>query len=168
MYIIYALIAIASIVLDQFTKYLAVINLKDKLSFHVIGDFLRLSYVENRGAAFGMLQNQRMFFIISTVILVGILVYLILFSKKITKAGKITLSLVFGGAIGNFIDRIRLAYVIDFVDVRFGSFYNFPVFNIADSCLVVGIGILIILILFNKFDIVDNKGKNDKNIDINN
>lgn len=155
MYIIYALIAIVSIVLDQFTKYLAVINLKDKVSFHIIGDFLRFSYVENRGAAFGMLQNQRWFFIVTTVILLVVLIYFIWFNKKITNAGKLTLSLVFGGAIGNFIDRVRLAYVIDFVDVRFGNFYNFPVFNVSDSCLVVGIGILILLILFNKFDITD-------------
>jgi signal peptidase II len=157
MYIIYALIAIVSIVLDQFTKYLAVIKLKDKISFHIIGDFLRFSYVENRGAAFGMMQNQRWFFIITTVILLAILIYLIWFNKKITNAGKLTLSLVFGGAIGNFIDRVRLAYVIDFVDVRFGNFYDFPVFNVADSCLVVGIGILILLILFNKFDKIDKQ-----------
>lgn len=158
MYIIYGLITIVSILLDQFTKYLAVINLKGNASIHVIGDFFRLTYVENRGAAFGMLQNQRWFFIITTILLIFLLIYMIWFNKKITNAGKLTLSLVFGGAIGNFIDRVRLAYVIDFFDVRFGEFYDFPVFNIADSCLVVGIGILILLILFNKFDKID---KND-------
>lgn len=161
MYILYGLITIVSIILDQFTKYLAVINLKDNVSYHVIGDFLRFSYVENRGAAFGMLQNQRWFFIITTIILIALLIYLIWFNKKITNAGKLTLSLVFGGAIGNFIDRVRLGYVIDFVDVRFGELYNFPVFNIADSCLVVGIGILILLILFNKFDKIDKDDEND-------
>lgn len=152
MYIIYGLITIVSIILDQFTKYLAVINLKDKASFHIIGDFLRFTYVENKGAAFGMLQNQRWFFIIATIILTALLIYMIWFNKKITNPSKLVLSLVFGGAMGNFIDRLRLAYVVDFVDVRFGKFYNFPVFNVADSCLVVGIGILILLILFNKFE----------------
>jgi signal peptidase II len=152
MFIIYGLIAIVSVIIDQFTKYLAVVNLQGKASFHIIGDFLRFSYVENRGAAFGMLQNQRVFFIVATIILSLVLIYMIWFSKRITKPAKLTLSLVFGGAIGNFIDRLRLGYVVDFIDVRFGSVYNFPVFNIADSCLVVGITILIFLILFNKFD----------------
>ncbi len=155
MYIIYGLITIASIILDQITKYLAVINLKDKVSFHIIGDFLRFTYVENRGAAFGMLQNQRWFFIISTTVLTILLIYMIWFNKKITNPAKLVLSLVFGGAMGNFIDRLRLGYVVDFADVRFGKFYNFPVFNVADSCLVVGIGILILLILFNKFEKVE-------------
>lgn len=153
MFILYGLIAIVSVIADQFTKFLAVVKLQGNASFHIIGDFLRFSYVENRGAAFGMLQNQRLFFLISTIILSLVLIYLIWISKRITKPAKLTLSLVFGGAIGNFIDRLRLGYVVDFVDVRFGSLYNFPVFNIADSCLVVGIIILIFLILFNKFDI---------------
>lgn len=152
MFILYGLIAIVSVIIDQFTKYLAVVNLQGKASFYIIGDFLRFSYVENRGAAFGMLQNQRVFFIVATIILSLVLIYMIWFSKRITKTAKLTLSLVFGGAIGNFIDRLRLGYVVDFIDVRFGSVYNFPVFNIADSCLVVGITILIFLILFNKFD----------------
>jgi len=88
MYIIYGLITIVSIILDQFTKYLAVINLKDKASFHIIGDFLRFTYVENKGAAFGMLQNQRWFFIIATIILTALLIYMIWFNKKITNPSR--------------------------------------------------------------------------------
>lgn len=152
MYIIYGLIFIIFLAIDQITKYFAVAFLQGKPSVHLIGDFLRFTYVENRGAAFGILQNQRMFFIISTIVLVAFLVYLIVFNKKVTNATKLTLSLVLSGAIGNFIDRLRLGYVIDFVDVRFGNFYDFPVFNVADSCLVVGVIILVILILFNKFE----------------
>lgn len=152
LYLICGLIVVFSIILDQVTKYFAVINLNGNASIHIIGDFLRFSYVENRGAAFGMLQNQRLFFIISTIILSVILIYMICFSKKFTNLSKVVLSLVFGGAMGNFIDRLRLGYVVDFIDVRFGSLYNFPVFNVADSCLVIGIAILIYLILFNKFE----------------
>ena len=162
MYIIYGLIFIVFLVIDQITKYFAVAALQGNASVHLIGDFLRFTYVENRGAAFGILQNQRLFFIISTIILTGCIIYMIVFSKKLTNPTKLTLSLILSGAIGNFIDRLRLGYVIDFVDVRFGSFYNFPVFNVADSCLVVGTIILIILILFNKFEKTDRYQKTDK------
>jgi len=157
MYIIYGLIFIFFLAIDQITKYFAVALLQDNSSVHLIGNFLRFTYVENRGAAFGILQNQRLFFIISTVVLVAFLIYMIVFNKKVTTATKLTLSLILSGAIGNFIDRLRLGYVIDFVDVRFGDFYDFPVFNVADSCLVVGVIILVILILFNKFEKSENK-----------
>jgi len=157
MYIIYGLIFIVFLAIDQITKYFAVALLQGNSSVHLIGNFLRFTYVENRGAAFGILQNQRLFFIISTVVLVAFLIYMIVFNKKVTTATKLTLSLILSGAIGNFIDRLRLGYVIDFVDVRFGDFYNFPVFNVADSCLVVGVIILVILILFNKFEKSENK-----------
>jgi len=157
MYIIYGLIFIFFLTIDQITKYFAVALLQGNPSVHLIGNFLRFTYVENRGAAFGILQNQRLFFIISTVVLVAFLIYMIVFNKKVTTATKLTLSLILSGAIGNFIDRLRLGYVIDFVDVRFGDFYDFPVFNVADSCLVVGVIILVILILFNKFEKSENK-----------
>jgi len=157
MYIIYGLIFIFFLAIDQITKYFAVALLQGNSSVHLIGNFLRFTYVENRGAAFGILQNQRLFFIISTVVLVAFLIYMIVFNKKVTTATKLTLSLILSGAIGNFIDRLRLGYVIDFVDVRFGDFYDFPVFNVADSCLVVGVIILVILILFNKFEKSENK-----------
>ena len=152
MYIIYGLIFIVSLAIDQITKYIAVSTLQGNPSIHVIGDFLRFTYVENRGAAFGILQNQRTFFIISTVVLVVFILAMLVFNKKITNFTRISLVLILSGAIGNFIDRLRLGYVIDFIDVRFGSFYDFPVFNIADSCIVVGTALLIILILFNKFE----------------
>ncbi len=157
MYFIYGLIFIVFLAIDQFTKYLAFTFLQGNASVHLIGDFLRFTYHTNKGAAFGILQGQRLFFIISTVVLVAFLIYMIVFNKKVTTATKLTLSLILSGAIGNFIDRFRLGYVVDFVDVRFGDFYNFPVFNIADSCLVVGVIILVILILFNKFEKSENK-----------
>lgn len=152
MYIIYGLIFIVCLAIDQITKYFAVAILQGNSSVHLIGNFIRFTYVENRGAAFGMLQNQRIFFIISTIVLVAFIIYMIVFNKKVTNVTKLTLSLILSGAIGNFIDRLRLGYVIDFVDVRFGDFYDFPVFNVADSCLVVGVIVLVILILFNKFE----------------
>lgn len=152
MYYIYGLIIFLSISIDQLTKYWAVIKLQGEPSINLIGTFLSFNYVENRGAAFGIMQNQKIFFIISTIVLVGFIVYMILLNEKVTKYTRYTLALILGGAIGNFVDRMRLGYVVDFIDVKFGSFYDFPVFNIADCCIVVGTIILILLIMLNKFE----------------
>ncbi|QSX06878.1 signal peptidase II [Sedimentibacter sp. zth1] len=152
MHYIYGVIILASLVIDQITKLWAVKALKDFASISVLGSFLSFKYVENRGAAFGILQDQRIFFIISTVLLIGFIVAVILFNKKITKCSRYALVLILSGAIGNFIDRFRLGYVVDFIDFKFGSFYDFPVFNVADCCVVVGTILLLLLIIFNKFE----------------
>lgn len=141
-----------SIILDQSTKMWAVNVLKNGESIKLIGNFLRFTYAENKGAAFSILQNQMLFFIITTVIMLAVLAYIYFKTKNITQLSKLSIAMVAGGAIGNFIDRLRLGYVVDFIDVRFGSFYNFPIFNIADSFVVCGTILMIILILFNKFE----------------
>jgi len=121
----------ASIILDQLTKLWSVAVLKDGGSVKIIGDFLRFTYAENRGAAFSILQNQRWFFIIVTIIMLLVLAYIYFKTKNITNLSRLSIAMIAGGAIGNFIDRFRFGYVVDFIDVRFGSFYNFPIFNIA-------------------------------------
>lgn len=151
MNIIFGAIFAFSIIIDQLSKLKAVEVLKDGSSIKIIGDFLRFSYVENRGAAFGILQNKQWFFIIITVIMMGVLLYLF-FKYNISRLSKLSIVLIAGGAIGNLIDRVKLGYVVDFIDVRFGKIYDFPVFNMADSFVVVGTIILIFLILFNKFE----------------
>jgi signal peptidase II len=145
-------IFVASIVADQLTKLWAINVLKSGGSIKIIGEFLRFTYAENRGAAFSILQGQRVFFVIVTIIMLIVLGFIYFKSKNIAKLSKLSLAMIAGGAIGNFIDRIRFGYVVDFIDVRFGSFYNFPIFNIADSFVVCGTILLIILILFNKFE----------------
>jgi signal peptidase II len=142
----------ASIILDQLTKLWSVAVLKDGGSVKIIGDFLRFTYAENRGAAFSILQNQRWFFIIVTIIMLLVLAYIYFKTKNITNLSRLSIAMIAGGAIGNFIDRFRFGYVVDFIDVRFGSFYNFPIFNIADSFVVCGTILMIFLILFNKFE----------------
>ncbi len=141
-----------SIILDQLTKLWASSALKDGGSIKIIGDFLRFTYAENRGAAFSILQDQRIFFIITTVVMLIILAYIYFNTKNITNLSKLAIAMIAGGAIGNFIDRVRLSYVVDFIDVRFGNLYNFPIFNIADSFVVCGTILMIFLILFNKFE----------------
>ena len=141
-----------SIILDQLTKLWAASVLKNGSSIKIIGDFLRFTYAENRGAAFSILQDQRIFFIITTVVMLIILAYIYFNTKNITNLSKLAIAMIAGGAIGNFIDRVRLSYVVDFIDVRFGNLYNFPIFNIADSFVVCGTILMIFLILFNKFE----------------
>ena len=146
------------IALDQYTKYLAVVNLKDRPAIPVIEGVFELNYLENRGAAFGMLQNQKVFFIfIACIILVAI--FYVLF--KIPKDRKyiwlhILLVLIASGAVGNMIDRVRLEYVVDFL---YFVLINFPVFNVADICVVAGCGLMIVyLIVFENRN--GSSGKN--------
>lgn len=137
----------ALVALDQFTKYLAVIHLKDKPAYIIINGVLELNYLENKGAAFGMLQNQKAFFIFVAVVILGVIGY-VLFKTPDHKKYKILhvlLSLIAAGAIGNMIDRIRLNYVVDFI---YFVLINFPIFNVADIYVTVSTAALIILLLF--------------------
>lgn len=147
------LISVIIVILDQYTKYLAVLNLMGKRPIIVIENLLEFHFVKNYGAAFGILQNQRNFFIaITTLVIIGGIVFLYLKKDRITKFGKLSSWILIGGAVGNLIDRIRLVYVVDFIKVDLGKLYDFPVFNVADIFIVTGTGLLIIAILFDKFD----------------
>ena len=147
-------ISIVIIALDQYTKQLAISNLMGKRPIVLIENLLELHFVKNYGAAFGILQNQRTFFIIITsLVILGGIAFLFLKKDKVTKFGKFSSWVLIGGAIGNLIDRVRLEYVVDFIKIDLGSLYDFPVFNVADIFIVAGTGLLIIAILFDKFDI---------------
>lgn len=135
------------IMLDQFTKYLAVRNLKNKASYVLIKGVLELQYAENRGAAFGIFQNRQIALVIVTaVILIAVLV---LFESTPFRKRLIPMQLVYllviAGAIGNMIDRIRQNYVVDFIYFRI---INFPNFNVADMCVTGACILLIILMCF--------------------
>ncbi len=156
MNILAIIIILISVVSDQITKLWAADILKNGDSIKIIGNFLRFTYAENKGAAFSILQNQRMLFLIITVVMLIFLGILYFKTKNISKLSKLSIAMITGGAIGNFIDRFRFGYVIDFIDVRFGDFYNFPVFNIADSFVVCGTILMIVLILFNKFEVSES------------
>lgn len=115
-------------------------------SFTVIKDFFYITYAENTGAAFSILRGQRWFFVTMALIVSVLIIYYIIKHKPKTLE-KISLQLILAGAIGNVIDRIVYGYVIDFLDFYiFG--YDFPVFNIADSCITIGAILLIITELF--------------------
>jgi signal peptidase II len=141
-----ALIIISIVtVLDQVSKYYAKEYLRPIGYFPIIQDVFHLTYVENRGAAFGMFQGQRWIFIVLTVAIAAAIAYSLVKIPGKSIFLKTALSLVLGGAIGNLIDRIRFGYVVDMFDF---TLINYPVFNIADSSLVIGSILLGYYLLF--------------------
>ena len=134
-------LALIIIALDQATKFL-VSNYSDKLPIEVVRGIFAIALVRNKGAAFGILQNQAAFFIAIAVVTITIIIF-ILHKKASGALLKVSLALILGGAIGNLIDRIRFGYVIDFLDFKI-----WPVFNIADSAITIGAGLLVLCILF--------------------
>jgi len=133
------------LILDYITKTYVRNNLPLGLKNEVIPDFFYITHVENTGAAFGILKNGRYFFIVLTVIICGILVYIMIKNKQ--KILRISISFILAGAAGNWIDRVFRGAVTDFLDFYiFG--YDYPVFNFADICINVGTYILFFYILF--------------------
>lgn len=145
-YIIGFIVVILGVALDQFTKHLAVSHLQDGPIVLIDGVF-QLQYLENRGAAFGMLQNQQVFFIIISIItlLVVAFIYIQLPKSKHFLPLRICMMALVAGAIGNMIDRIRLQYVVDFF---YFELIDFPIFNVADIFATVATIALIVLFLF--------------------
>lgn len=139
---IWMIVVIGAVAVDQLTKQLVVAFLAEKGSVDVIPGVLRFTYVENDGAAFGMLADHRwVFMVISVLAIVAMLIYLWKFRPDSAWACW-GLSLIIGGGIGNMIDRVYLDYVIDFIDFcAFPSLWAW-VFNVADACVCVGAGIL--------------------------
>ena len=140
------IIAFVILVLDQVTKLYVDANFRLHETVPVIRDFFHLTYVRNKGAAFGILADNAVripFFItVSVVAMLGILWY-IKHLKDDQRLALFSLSLVFSGAFGNLIDRIRLGEVIDFLDV-FWQRHHWPAFNVADSAITVGVTLLFI------------------------
>lgn len=137
------LIAGIGIIVDQITKFLASIYLDN---IDIIPGFFSLTYVENKGAAWGILNN-------STIVLVGIsVIVLLIISKYIsstiefTKLSVVSYGLLIGGIFGNLIDRIFRGFVIDFLNFNILG-YNFPVFNIADTMIVIGVILMFIEVI---------------------
>lgn len=129
---------------DQLTKYLAVMFLRPVDTVPIIKDVLHLTYDENPGAAFGMLKNNRwVFMVISVVAIVAMLVYLIR-RKPTSILEGLSIAFIVGGGIGNMIDRVLLGYVVDFVDFRL---INFAIFNVADSFVCIGAGLLMLYVI---------------------
>ncbi|WP_075719681.1 signal peptidase II [Roseburia sp. 499] len=141
------IVTILLIFLDQFTKYLAAIHLKDGNSISIMKDVFCLQYLENQGAAFGMFQGGKIVFVVITILLVAVMSYVYWHCPMDKRYVWIRVIIMFlmAGAFGNLIDRIRLDYVIDFF---YFELINFPIFNVADIYVSCSVAALLILFIF--------------------
>lgn len=140
----YELLILLLILIDQISKIKIKALLENRGSIPIIDGFFNLTYVENKGAAFGLFQDKQIVFVMVAVIVV-ILGLGYIHKAKITKMAKFSIALIIAGAVGNVIDRLRIGYVIDFFDFKFIWTY---VFNFADILVVVGTVILAVYMLF--------------------
>ena len=137
------------ICLDQITKMYIHTQFQLGESVVVISDFFNFTYVRNPGAAFGIFAEshpefREWFFLLMPPLALAVIFWLL---KNVPDSDRVQifgLSLIFGGAIGNYIDRIRFRYVIDFIDVHYKNIWNYPAFNIADSAIVGGVGLMLL------------------------
>lgn len=139
-------IALFCAFLDQVIKVCITWNMKLYQSIPIINNFFSITYVKNDGAAFSLFRNKTHLLLIISFIVIIFLIYYIIKQNKLTKLEAISYGLLLGGIIGNFIDRLLVGQVIDYLDFTFFS-YHYPVFNLADSTIVVGIILLCFIVL---------------------
>ena len=145
--ILYAIVFLALLWTDLHTKQLALTHLKDQADVVLIPGALVLRYLENRGAAFGMLQDARIFFLVIGILFLGAAI--LFFYRTAASKGlvlmKICVLLIASGAAGNLADRLSRGYVVDFI---YFSLINFPIFNVADCYVTIGTALLFIALIF--------------------
>lgn len=143
----YCLFITIFVAMDQLSKKMVITHLKLNQPVVIIKDFFNLTYVRNYGAGFSILQHATAFLLALTIIACIVLFYLLVTTEKKDLLSKVCYLMIISGAIGNFIDRVRFSYVIDFLDFKiFG--YDYPVFNIADCFITVGCFLLIFKMLW--------------------
>lgn len=135
------------VIADQLTKHLAVVRLKNQAAYNLINGILEFNYLENRGAAFGVLQNQKYFFVFVALIFICVIVFVLIKvpTQKKYYSLNILLVMIAAGAVGNMIDRVRYDYVVDFIYL---VCIQFPIFNVADIYVTTATVILVFQILF--------------------
>lgn len=146
---VYYIIAAIIIIVDQLTKWVVIKNMELYEQITIVEDFFYFTSHRNKGAAWGILEGKMLFFyIVTTIVVIGVIYYMQKYAKN-DKFLAISLSFILGGAIGNFIDRLFRGEVVDFLDfIIFG--YDFPIFNVADSSLVVGVTLILIATFFEE------------------
>ncbi len=159
------IVAIITVLFDIVTKYFAVEKLMGNDSFVLIPKVLRFTYVENTGAAFGMFSDSRIVFMVMSVLIIALLCFIIFKYHGQNKLFDVCIGLILGGGVGNMIDRIRLGYVIDFIDFYAFDFWKY-VFNVADSAVVVGCILAIVYVFLDgtkkREPLVKNEDKADE------
>ena len=163
-YLLWLLLSAALVALDKISKILAVKYLTDAGTVKVIPYLFNFVYVENKGAAWGMLADKRWIFIVISSIAIVLILAVLLYMARAKKTLVISLVLILSGGIGNMIDRIGSGYVVDFI--QFGFWTSFPVFNVADSYVTIGGFMLLIYYIFiDKSLFTDKKKKKDEEND---
>ena len=148
----YFLIIIAVIILDQIIKKAVVASMALYESIPVIQDVFHITYIQNKGAAFSIMEGQINFLILlPMVMIIAAVIFMLVMRKKGHPVLMTSVALIAGGGIGNLIDRIALGYVVDYLDFRV-----FPIFNLADIAVCVGCGLLVLYVL-----LIDGKQKNE-------
>lgn len=162
--IIYAVIFVLAVALDQITKNLATTMLDPGEPVNVIKNVFQFVYTENQGAAFGMMQGKQTFFYIITFIVIAAILYFLIKMPDDSRylAIGVVLSFILAGAVGNLIDRLTHKYVVDFI---YFKPIDFPVFNVADIFVTIGCIAFAVLVIFvyrdRDFDFLDPRKKND-------
>lgn len=141
--LILLLILAGTLLLDQVSKYMISESLSLHESIELIPEFFSITYVQNTGAAWSMLEGKMLFFYIITIVAMVMMIMYFRTLKEYQFLSKIGIVLMISGTLGNFIDRLLLNYVRDFLDFIIFS-YDFPVFNVADMCLCIGIGVILL------------------------
>jgi signal peptidase II len=145
MMLLWIIIIAASVILDQITKMLVVNGMALYESIPLIKNVLSFTYIHNYGAAWGMLSDHRWVFIIVTALAIIVMPIFLYKYRNLHWMFGLSLSLIIGGAIGNMIDRVFLGYVVDFIQA---TFIDFPVFNVADICVVCGAIMMFVYVAF--------------------
>lgn len=158
------LVTLAVVLFDILTKYIVKTSMEPYESFNVIPGLFNFTYVLNKGAAWGMFADKRWIFMVFSTLAIILLVVVLIKARRSSRLLKIALSLILGGGIGNMIDRIfngdKLfdGAVVDFIET---AFMDFPVFNIADSAVCIGAGLMILYMILDF--IKENKAKKQQN-----
>ncbi len=146
-YLIASILAGAIVALDQLTKVMVLSRFRLGESYTIIENFFNLTFVKNFGAAFGFLAQshpdfREVFFLVMPPAAMVVIFFLLKGVQNNDRVQILALSSIMGGAIGNYIDRLRFRYVVDFLDFHWYNQYSWPAFNIADSAIVIGVGVL--------------------------
>ena len=149
--VILLLTALTTLIADQLTKALVVANLAVGEQARLLGDLVQVWHAQNRGAAFSLFQGGTVVFLIVSVLSIGMVAY---FHRSLRDRSlwlHVVLGIVLGGTLGNFIDRLRQGYVTDWLSIGIGD-TRWPTFNVADSSVVIGIGILVVYLFLTSPD----------------
>lgn len=150
---LYFILTSILVIIDQITKYLTIQNIDLHEVVEIIPNVLSFTYIQNTGAAWSILEGQMWFFYIVTAFVIAFLLYYLYTEGRGDKILGIILSVILAGTVGNFIDRIIFQYVVDMIKVEF---INFPIFNVADMLLTVGVVALMIYTVYEEKSSTNN------------